>query len=87
MEEIEEDPELRARVALFKAPGVGAPSSAATAAAAAGGGDERMEGSEEEDDDDVPQVPLEELLDDMEALGIRDEPEQQGGGGGEGDDE
>ena len=45
-----------------------------------------MEGSED-DDDDGPQVPLEELLDDMEALGIKDAPQgEQGqgdGGGGE----
>ena len=106
MEEIEEDPELRARVALYKAPGVDVPSSssaaaaaaaaaagaAAAAAAAAAYGDERMEGGSEDDDDDddVPQVPLEELLDDMEALGIKDNEQGGGGDGGEegkGDDE
>ena len=83
MEEIEEDPELRARVALYKAPGVDNEGTAAAAAAAAvtDGGDEQMEGSDDEDDDDVPQVPLEELLDDMEALGIDDD-----GAGGGGDD-
>ena len=93
MEELEEDPDLRARVALYKAPDVAdaaaaappPPSSAAGAAAGAAAADERMEGSdEEEEDDDVPQVPLEELLDDMEALGIRDEQQEQQGGGGEG---
>lgn len=91
MEEIEEDPELRARVALYKAPGVDVSSSAAAAGVGGGGGvddgdDTMAEGTEDdEDDDDVPQVPLEELLDDMEALGIDDEEESgaDGGGGGE----
>ena len=100
MEEIEEDPELRARVALYKAPTVegGRGGGAAAAAAAKDDDDEEMGGGsddDEDDDDDVPQVPLEELLDDMEALGIRDareeqerlqqqEQQQQQGGDGEG---
>lgn len=59
---------MRARVALYKDP-------AATAAAAAAARQTAMAGSDD-DDGDVPQVPLEELLDDLAALGL-----------GEGDDE
>lgn len=82
MEEIEEDPELRARVALYKAPGVDV---GAAAAAGTGDDDAMAEGTEDdEDDDDVPQVPLEELLDDMEALGIDDDDDENGNAGGGG---
>ena len=81
LQELEEDPELRARVALYKDP------SAALAARRReqppAGMVEGEEGEEEEGDDDVPEVPLEELLDDLAALelgGARVERVGRGGG-------
>jgi len=74
MEEIEEDADLRARVALFKR---GADAAAAVAAAAAAA-PSVMEETEDEEDA-VPAVPLDELLDDLEALDIADGPGAAGG--------
>ena len=85
MEEIEEDADLRARVALFrKRDGAEAGGGAPGAAAPAGAAPVAM--SEEEDEEDaVPAVPLDELLEDLEALEIRDGP--PAGGGEDEDDE
>lgn len=58
LEELEEDPEMRQRVALFK----DANYDAAAAAAA------RMSAMTEDEEDDLPEVPLEELLDDLMAM-------------------
>lgn len=38
-------------------------------------------GSDEEDEGDAPEIPLGELLDDLEALGL-DEGDEEGGSGG-----
>ncbi|KAK9846267.1 hypothetical protein WJX81_000414 [Elliptochloris bilobata] len=57
MEELEEDPELRAKVALYRDPAVDPAIAAARRAAAMADTDE--------DDEDVPEVLLEELLDDL----------------------
>lgn len=71
---------MRARVALFRDPQVD------PAAAAAQGPHQGM--ADSGDDDDVPEVPLEELLEDLAALGLDDEEEEggvgaHGGGGGD----
>ncbi|PSC72831.1 60S ribosomal export NMD3-like [Micractinium conductrix] len=70
LQELEEDADMRARVALYKDPAF---NPAAAAPAPAGG----MADSDEEDGD-VPQVPLEELLEDLAALGL-DEGEEHDG--------
>jgi nonsense-mediated mRNA decay protein 3 len=99
LEELEEDPDMRARVNLYRAPG-------GEEAAAAGGGagarsaaargprplpgigeeeddDAALDTEDDDDDDDVPQVPLDELLDDLEALELdeRGAVVRPGGGG------
>eukprot|EP00887_Chlorella_sp_A99_P002026 scaffold18.g2026.t1 len=75
LEELEEDADMRSRVALYKDP----------AAAEAGASDRRTpsEMADTEDEDgDLPQVPLEELLDDLAALDLADETEDDDEGGG-----
>jgi nonsense-mediated mRNA decay protein 3 len=82
LQELEEDPEMRAQVALYKDPTFNP-----AAAAAAQRQQVAMAESEDEEDGDVPQVPLEELLDDLAALGLEDEAEgglQFGGANGGG---
>ena len=71
MREIEEDPELRSNFNLYKG-GQGLPKPAKVAAPDAMETDTVMEESEE-DDDDAPQVPLEELLEEMTLRGTDDE--------------
>jgi nonsense-mediated mRNA decay protein 3 len=71
LEELEEDPELRARVALYRDP-----EGAAAAAAAAAARGEETDGSE-----GAPEVPLEELLEDLAAMQL-DGGDAGGGGGG-----
>lgn len=68
MQELEEDPELRKNVALFKDPSYN-PVAVANAR-------QHDMGEEDDDDDDVPEVPIEELLDGLDALGIEDEEEE-----------
>ena len=70
LEELEEDAELRARVALYKARHPGAPAAAAAAPQRRRGGGG---GGETDDDDDVPEVPLEELLDELQLRGGGDD--------------
>jgi len=67
MQELEEDPDLRARVALFRDP------AAAAAAGAPPRGVAPMADDGSSSDGDVPEVPLEELLEDLEGLDIDDE--------------
>lgn len=62
MQELEEDPEMRSRVALYKDP--------AHKAAAAQKMDAMTDG--DDDEDDLPDIPLEELLDDMNALQLEE---------------
>lgn len=66
MEELEEDADLRARINLYK------DSTAAAAAATAGNKavHSSMVGSEDDDDDELPQIPLDELLDELQGLAI-----------------
>lgn len=68
LQELEEDAEMRARVALFKDP--------AALAAAAAAGTRMVETDDSDDDGDLPQVPLDELLDDLEGLNIASEEER-----------
>jgi nonsense-mediated mRNA decay protein 3 len=93
MEELEEDADLRARVNLYRAAPVqagGDPSAAAGAAAAAAAAAAAQGGGGDGDSDDegsgggLPEVPLDELLDDLEAMGLDDGGEEGGGGGYEG---
>ena len=85
LEELEEDPDMRSRVALYK-------DTEATEGKAGGGDDD-----DSESEDDLPQVPLEELLDDLAAMQLGDEggvaphhggvAPPGGGDGGGGDDD
>ena len=72
LEELEEDPDMRARVALYRNPEAAAAGAAAAAAAKAAAAAASMAPSEYSDGDDVPEVPLEELLDDLAAMQIED---------------
>ena len=83
MEEIEEDADLRARVALFKRDAADAAAAAAGHAGAAPSTAPVAMSEEEDEEDAVPAVPLEELLDDLEALGLED----AGGAGPEEEEE
>jgi nonsense-mediated mRNA decay protein 3 len=71
MEDLEEDADLRARVALFRREGAGGEPATAGPTAM----------SDEDEEDEVPAVPLDELLDDLEALELN-----EGGGDGRGGD-
>lgn len=75
MQELEEDPDMRARVALYRDPNYQAASAAAAPRQQAAMSDT------DEEDGDVPEVPLEELLDDLAALGLDEDEEEHGGGG------
>lgn len=68
MEELEEDSEMRSRVALYKDPAYNAAGAAARASGTAG-----SHMGDTEDEDDVPEVPLEELLDDLAAMNLGEE--------------
>lgn len=72
LQELEEDPEMRSRVALYKDP--------AHNPAAARQADAMTDG--DDDEDDLPEIPLDELLDDMNALQL-----EEGANGGPADDE
>lgn len=76
LEEVEEDPDLRSRIAVFK-DSTYVPS-APPGGAAGGGEEEGEEGGEE-----PPEVPLEELLDGLQLEDARRPP----GGGGDSDDD
>ncbi|KAJ3372727.1 hypothetical protein GGF31_001752 [Allomyces arbusculus] len=80
LRDIEEDPELRAAINLYKDPKW---ESKAAAGGADGDGDVVEEGDEDEDDDDVPEVALDELLDDM-SIASDDDDDGEGEDGGEG---
>jgi nonsense-mediated mRNA decay protein 3 len=75
LEEIEEDPELRARLALYRDRSAAAAAARPPAARAPRGADS------DSDEDEFPEVPLEELLEEMTLGG------HGGGGGFGGDDE
>lgn len=57
MQELEEDPELRSKIAIYKDPNFVQ--------------QDRM--TDGEDEEDLPDIPLEELLDDLTALQLQDE--------------
>ena len=61
LQELEEDPEMRSKVALYK--------DSAHRPAPAQDIDAMTEG---DDEDDLPEIPLEELLDDMNALQLEE---------------
>ncbi|KAG2489285.1 hypothetical protein HYH03_012305 [Edaphochlamys debaryana] len=91
LEELEEDADMRARINIYAdkermaeaaaaaARGQQAAAPAAAPAAPAGLMDDDSEGDDEED---LPQVPLEELLDDLEALGLEEGGAEEGADGG-----
>ncbi|KAJ9534620.1 hypothetical protein QJQ45_002905 [Haematococcus lacustris] len=97
LEELEEDPEMRQHVNLYKDPEAlqrlqqkaGAASGPAAAGPGTKGSGQLPAGlgdgmvDSDDDDDDLPEIPLDELLDDLEGLGLHEEEE----GEGEGDDE
>jgi len=60
LDDLEEDPDLREGVQIYKGPSL-----AAAAAAGLAGTDVGVRTEEEEDDEDVPQIPIEEMLDNM----------------------
>ena len=74
-QELEEDPEMRSKVALYK--------DSAHKPAPTQGSDIMTDG--DEDEDDLPDIPLEELLDDMNALQL-EENEQESVPGDEDED-
>uniref|UniRef100_A0A383VQ78 60S ribosomal export protein NMD3 n=1 Tax=Tetradesmus obliquus TaxID=3088 RepID=A0A383VQ78_TETOB len=84
MEELEEDAEMRARVALYKAPAAAAAAAAgAGVAAAAAVPAPRGMDSDEDSEGELPQVPLDELLDDLEGLGLDDDEAAAAAAGGQ----
>uniref|UniRef100_A0A1D2A6V5 60S ribosomal export protein NMD3 n=1 Tax=Auxenochlorella protothecoides TaxID=3075 RepID=A0A1D2A6V5_AUXPR len=68
LEELEEDPDMRSRVAVYRDAEAAAATAARAPAAAAD--------SEDEEDDDVPGIPLEELLEDLVAMQIGEDGTQ-----------
>jgi len=75
LQELEEDPEMRARINLYKDPAAAAAAAGGPGAAAAPAGAVAVAGlhdggDSEEDGEELPQVPLDELLDDLEGLGL-----------------
>ena len=88
LEELEEDPEMRSRIALYRDEEAIAARAARAAQAVAGTADDDDD-LDDEDEGDVPEVPLEELLD---ALAIQgedgdDNEDDDGGGGNYNDDD
>ena len=67
LQELEEDPEMRAKMALYRDPAYNPVAEAERRAAA----------MTDDEDGDVPEVPLEELLDDLAGMHL-DEDEQPG---------
>lgn len=63
LQELEEDPEIRSKVALYRDPNYDPVAEAERRAAA----------MTDDDEGEVPEVPLEELLDELEALQIDEE--------------
>lgn len=68
LEELEEDPDMRSRVAVYRDAEAAAATAARAPAAAAD--------SEDEEEDDVPGIPLEELLEDLVAMQIGEDGTQ-----------
>ena len=66
VQELEEDPEMRSKVALYKDPAHN------PAAAQQNRQDAMTDGDADEDENDLPDIPLEELLDDMNALQLEE---------------
>jgi nonsense-mediated mRNA decay protein 3 len=79
MQELEEDADLRSRINLYKDPDALAAGAGGAGAGGSGAQPAGMEGAEDEDSDEdgegLPTVPLDELLDDLEALGLEEEGE------------
>ncbi|CAI5503965.1 unnamed protein product [Closterium sp. Naga37s-1] len=89
LEELEEDADMRSRIAVYRDPNYVAPQ--VGGGAGARGGDEMVdageeEEEEEEDGEDVPEIPLEELLSDLRIGGGDGEEEEEGEVGDDEDD-
>lgn len=69
LEELEEDADLRSRIAIYK----DSQAAAAAAAATAKNAMEHDMQDSDDDDADVPEIPLEELLDDLAAMQLDEE--------------
>mmetsp|Transcript_25446 Transcript_25446/g.55257 ORF Transcript_25446/g.55257 Transcript_25446/m.55257 type:complete len:560 (+) Transcript_25446:171-1850(+) len=80
LQELEEDPEMRQRINIYKDPAALAALQQQPAAASRPAGLDEDDMGDDEDDEDLPAIPLEELLDDLEGLNI-------GGAAGGGDDD
>ena len=65
LQELEEDPEMRSKMALYRDPGYNPAADAQL----------RDSAMTDDDEGDVPEVPLEELLDDLTALRIDEDEE------------
>mmetsp|Transcript_14422 Transcript_14422/g.25165 ORF Transcript_14422/g.25165 Transcript_14422/m.25165 type:complete len:545 (-) Transcript_14422:707-2341(-) len=76
LEELEEDADMRQRINLYK--DTDAMTRNQAAASRPAGIDEDEDDDDDQDDDDQIEVPLNELLDDLEALGLEEEEEGQG---------
>lgn len=66
-QELEEDPELRSKVALYRDPAYDPVAEAERRAAA----------MTDDEDGDLPEVPLEELLDDLAAMQLEEDEEDE----------
>ncbi|CAI5987054.1 unnamed protein product [Closterium sp. NIES-64] len=86
LEELEEDADMRSRIAVYRDPAYVAP----VAGGGARGGDEMVdagEEDEEEDGEEVPEIPLEELLSDLRIGGADGEEEEEEGEVGDDEDD
>lgn len=82
LEELEEDPEMRSKVALYKDHEAMALKKKSNGGGGGGMGEE--DGDEEDSDDDsLPEVPLEELLEDLAAMQLAEGDGDDGSGGGD----
>lgn len=83
MQELEEDPDLRSRINIYKDEVALAQVQAAAAGKPAAAVPRGLDEMDDDDDDgeELPQIPLEELLDDLIGLDIGEEGEEEAPGG------
>ncbi|MEW5320368.1 MAG: hypothetical protein WDW38_011444 [Sanguina aurantia] len=83
MQELEEDPDMRSRINMYKESEVTMTASAAARAANPLAAADADNESDDGEDEDLPEVPLDELLDDLEHLNMGGSEEEEGGAEGE----